>query len=262
MAIWFITLSVFSKSALTGGYLTEEDADRIKNLFHMLKKELNNRKALYKGINFLTRKSLGEKASAIVLVIDNYGAFRQKTKEAFDETVQELLKTGESVGIYLILTGGGVNPSDIPSKVHEACKTVLCLTLPDRMNYSQSLRTLRCEVYPAEGIAGRGVGFLNGELLEFQTGLFFPGNDYERGLEIEGFISRKNTGYGDTRAKRVPFIPAKPLLSDLFAAAGEVLPDEGGKGRELAAGYRTDSGELFTIPLDKRDVRKAGRQVL
>ncbi len=244
-------LSVFRDSALSGGYLTEEDTDRIKNLFFMLKKEQNSRKALYKGINFLTRRSLGEKVSAIVLVIDNYGAFRQKTKEAFDETVQELLKTGESVGIYLILTGGGVNPSDIPSKVHEACKTVLCLTLPDRMNYSQSLRILRCVVYPVEGIAGRGIGFLDGELLEFQTGLFFPGNDYERGLEIEAFIRAKNLEYGEIRAKRVPFVPAKPVLSDLLSEAKKPGPDEGKGGRELAVGYRTDSGELFTIPLDR-----------
>ncbi|HAV00656.1 MAG TPA: hypothetical protein DCW47_05625 [Lachnospiraceae bacterium] len=244
-------LSAFRESFLSGACLTEEDTDRIKNLFFMLKKEQSSRKALYKGINFLTRKSLGEKASAIVLVIDNYGAFRQKTKEAFDEIVQELLKTGESVGIYLILTGGGVNPSDIPSKVHEACKTVICLTLPDRMNYSQSLRTLRCEVYPVEGIAGRGIGFLDGELLEFQTGLFFPGNDYERGIGIEAFIREKNQEYGELRAKKVPFIPDKPVLSNLLSQAKELWKTEEKKNRELVCGYRTDSGELFTIPLDR-----------
>ncbi len=244
-------LSGFLESFLLGAYFTEEDEQGIRNLFYMLKKEMQRRKAEYKGINFAMRKELKEDIYAIVLLIDNYGAFRQKTREKYDESVQELLKNGEAYGIYLIITGGRVGPSDIPAKVHEICKSVICLSMTDRMNYSQSLRLLRCEVYPDEGCAGRGIAIVGPELLEFQTAICFLGNEYERRRKLKTLIEDKNKEYAKDRARPVPVIPSKPVLADILDAVtrDKELTLEAGKGR-LPIGYKNESGEILFIPFD------------
>ncbi len=245
-------LSGYSESLLLGACLTEEDIPRIDSLFYMLKKEMARRRADFKGINFAMKRELKEAIGAKVLVIDNYGAFRQKTGEKHDEEIQELLKNGEAYGIYLILTGNRIGPSDIPSKVHEIIRSVVCLSMNDRMDYSQSLRVLHCETYPDEGVPGRGIGFNGTELLEFQTGLSFLGNDYERRLCIGELISGLNVGYAGARAKQVPFIPRKPVLSDLLGTVSEdqALISEAQNG-SLPIGYMVKSGEALMMPFCK-----------
>ncbi len=244
-------LSTFKESLLVGACFTEEDSGSIKNLFYMLKKEMQRRKTLFCGINFASALSLPEKVPAIVLIIDNYGTFRQKTKEGFDGDIQELAKSGEAYGIYLILTGGQIGPSDIPGRIHELVKTVICLSLPDRMNYSQSLRVLRCEVFPEEGIAGRGIAFMDGELLEFQTGLSYLTDEYSRNIRLKELIAKRNEDYKGHRAKKVPVVPAKPVFSDLARAFFEDEELAGKRDHILPAGFMLSGGEPFVLPLNR-----------
>ncbi|MCR4657069.1 MAG: FHA domain-containing protein [Lachnospiraceae bacterium] len=245
-------LSGFSESLLLGAYFTEEDEQGICNLFYMLRKEVQKRKAEYKGINFAMKKELLEDVCAIALLIDNYGAFRQKTKEKYDESVQELLKNGEAYGIYIIITGDRVTPSDVPARVHDVCKSVICLSMTDRMNYSQSLRVLRCEVYPDEGLAGRGIAIVGSELLEFQTAVAFLGNEYDRRRKLRQLIEDKNNEYAGGRARPVPIIPSKPVLADMINTMimDKGLAAEAEKGK-LPVGYKKESGELLLVPFDK-----------
>ncbi|MBR2275270.1 MAG: FHA domain-containing protein [Lachnospiraceae bacterium] len=239
-------LRVFDRSSLSGAYLTEEDGDRIENLFIMLKKELGRRKKEYGGISFSIRQEIDPKGLfRIVLIIDNFGAFRARTKEKYDEVIRELLKNGEAYGLTLILSAGQISPSDLPARVHETVKTVICLAFSDRMQYAQAFRLVRNEIYPDERVRGRGLAFVGTELLEFQAGLPCPGNDYERQLYLQEAIDERNREYQGKSVRPVPFIPKHADLRDLVKAAeGEgfsFLEDT----RVLPAGFQVKGGEVW-----------------
>ncbi|MCR5788530.1 MAG: FHA domain-containing protein [Lachnospiraceae bacterium] len=238
-------LSSLRNSRLTGGYLTEEDKERTGFLFHMLQKEMKRRKKDFAGVNFATKKQTDKKYPAIVLFIDQYGAFRQRTGERYDAVTEEILKNGETYGIYCFLTGLQLGPSDIPQRVRELCKTVLCLSMTDRMQAAQAFLTTRLDLRIEEGPPGRGMGFVDQELLAFQTGLCFPGNEIARRQFLESFIEKQNELFPGEHAETVPTIPDKPQLSDLMKACRREAEDG---IPMLPVGYCLKSGELFCLP--------------
>ena len=241
-------LSCFSDSMLVGCYITEDTQDRLKNLFHMLMELMNERRTAWSGIGFAQRLSLNAPTEpAVVLVIDNYGNFREKTDQKFDREMLELIKFGETYGIFIVLSGTAIGNSDIPSRLFENCRTGICLRLNDKYQYSDCLREIRIPIFPADGIKGRGLARINGEILEFQAGLCHMGSDHERSGWIQAQIEKLNVRYSGMCAVRVPYIPEDPGIADL----GICTVDRADWKDGIPLGYETESGKPWVLPLEE-----------
>ncbi|MBQ7563169.1 MAG: FHA domain-containing protein [Lachnospiraceae bacterium] len=254
-------LSAFRESRLSGAWLTEEEEEKTENLFILLAKEMLRRKSEFEGVSFQVKRSMGEgTTNRIMLVIDNFGAFRVKTRERFDGPIRELLKNGEAYGITLVLTAGGLSASDLPARVHEGIKTVICLSFSDRMQYAQALRAVRCEVFPDDRVRGRGLAFVGSELLEFQTGLICKGNDYERQVFLRDRIKKRNAECLGACARPVPFIPKHADLNDLIRAARAEGFSFTQEAQVLPAGFQVRGGEVWYVPLEGSCFLVSGRK--
>lgn len=251
-------LTGFKESALSGGVFTEEEQKHLPRLFYMLDELLLERKRLLEGGSFTQyqnkNKSLGEKAAlpAILIIIDNYGSFREKTGGSFDANIQELSKVGENYGIYLILTASGIGSSELPNRLFENCRSGICLTMNDKYQYCEVLRTSMLKLRLPENIKGRGMAWIDGEILEFQSALCMESeNDFERMEKLTKIVRQKNQSYEGSRAKQVPCIPDRPMLSEFLEAWKNTACQ---KQWRLPAGYEERSGKIFTLPI--QDIRR------
>ncbi|MCR5109036.1 MAG: AAA family ATPase [Lachnospiraceae bacterium] len=239
-------LSVFEDSDIVGGYIGDE-VDKVRNLFGLIRRIMNERKRAFKGISYRTLLDENRAPAMILLVIDNYGGFRQAAKEAYDTAVYDLIKNGNTYGIYMIITGNQIGMSDIPSKIHEGIKSVICLEMNDRMQYLQALRVSRISIYPKEDIRGRGIAYADNEYLEIQTALCSSYTGAMANEGIRSLIGERNSACKGKRAIRIPYVPKKALFGDYL---GRLL-EEGIKKASLPLGYDTASGELVYINYKK-----------
>ena len=249
-------LSCFRDSSLVGGYITGENEDRLKNLFCLLAEHIRKRRSGFDGVAYARRLECGDaNEPAIMLVIDNYGAFREKTDLRYDRDMQEIIKSGESYGIYAVLTGASIGTADIPARLFENCRTGICLKLNDKYQYSECLRELRLPLLPDEGIAGRGLARIEGDILEFQTGLCCQGNDNERSKWIQLRMREINAAFPGSAAEEVPYVPDEPRVCDL----DRYFKSVSGTG-SILFGYDLGSGRPWYLPYDEvKIVLIAGR---
>ena len=141
-------------------------------------------------------------------MIDNYANFREKTNSQFDDDMIRLSREGVGYGIFLVLSSGGFGASEIPSRVADNIRTVLSLEMGDKFKYAEVLRTTRTEVVPETDVKGRGLAYVNGTILEFQTALAMQAADAYARSEIieEGCLMMKNAWTGEN-AREIPVIP-------------------------------------------------------
>lgn len=249
-------LSCFRNSAAVGAYICEEDAARLKNLFCMLNEIMTERRSRLTGVNFaqcVEEEDLKE--PAILLVIDNYGGFREKTNLEYDKDMLELIKFGETYGIFAVLTGTVIGNGDIPSRLFENCRTGISLRQNDIYQYAECLREMRIPILP-DNVRGRGLAHINGHILEFQTAVCCEGSDSERNRFVKARIEELN-GFCVGEAMKVPYIPDDPMIDDLDAAlSGCGILNEG-----LPIGYEAISGKPFFLrPEEGSCIVIAGRE--
>ena len=246
-------MAAFEKAPHTGGIAFEGEDERIAKLFHMMEEILAERKKLMRGGNYSQYVQVhGVTLPAILLVIDNVSAFREKTEEKYDQMLITLSKEGVSHGIFLVVTAGGFSMSELPGRIAENMKTVIALEMPDKYAYADVLHTMRIDVLPEIGVKGRGLAFSEeGQLLEFQTALAMEAEDDYQRMERIGEISERMAAvWTGKRARPIPQIPEKPVWAQ-FAQLDDVI-DAAGTGCFLPVGYDEASAGVYSIPL--RDI--------
>ncbi|MCR4807744.1 MAG: hypothetical protein K5857_08715 [Lachnospiraceae bacterium] len=222
-------LSCLRDSNVVGDYIGEEDEDKLKNLFYMLEETAAAR-----------RKDRDAEHTPILLLIDNYGRFREKTECSYDRQMTDLIKFGEAVRIYVAMTAGAIGSNDIPARLFENCKTGISLRMNDKYQYSECLRQVRLPILP-DDVKGRGLAHIEGQILEFQTALSFPGDDRQRMEQIRKMIRELNEGYPYKHAPYVPYIPKEPTVADLEKCT------QGHLHEGIPIGYEADSGKPLYI---------------
>ena len=90
----------------------------------------------------------GVSLPAIILVIDQYSAFREKTANAYDDLLIQLSRDGASYGIYLLISSAGFGPAEIPSRIGDNIRTVICLEMGDKFQYSEAMHISHLDVLP------------------------------------------------------------------------------------------------------------------
>ena len=243
-------MSAFESAPHFGGIMYENDDDKIAKFFNMMDDILEERKKIFHGGNYREFVRVnGVTLPAIFILIDNYGAFKLKTEERYEEALLRLSKEGISNGIYLIASGGGFNSNEISSRIGENFSTVLTLALKDKFEYQELLHTMQIDVLPEQGIRGRGLAYYGTRILEYQAALALEAdNDYERIERIKDVCRSMAESWQGKKAKRVPVIPDKPVWDEFVSLQEyEELSED---PTRLPVGYDAANASVYGIPLD------------
>ena len=101
-------MSAFEGLAHVGGVMYESDDEKIAKFFNMIERILNDRKKVFRGGNYSQYVQVhGVVYPAIIIVIDNFSAFMEKTGGKYEKIIIQLSKEGVGHGIFFLITAGG-----------------------------------------------------------------------------------------------------------------------------------------------------------
>ncbi len=209
-------MQAFEKYPHTGAIMYENDMERIDKFFYMLGQMLAERKKAVGGGNFgQFINANGNVLPAVVIAIDNYSNFREKTDDKYEKIIWELSRDGAGFGIFLAISAGGFGSVEIQNKIGENIRNVFTLDLGDKMKYGEVLHVIHLDVVPTNNIKGRGLAVYADTILEYQTVLALEAaDDYSRSEGIKAIGEKMAKAYQGAPARRVLEIPEKPTWTD------------------------------------------------
>lgn len=241
------SMSAFENAPQFGGVMYEDDQEKISKFVNMLNSIMAERKQILKGGNFKQYiETNGPVLPAIVLLIDNYGTFKEKTEEAYDEFMVRVSKEGNSLGIYMVVTGQSYSFADVTGRVGENIETVYCLEYPEWFSYVEFLHTPHFDVLPENGIKGRGIAKIEEKILEYQVALALEAdNDYQRIEKIEDVCLDMKEHWNGAPARGIPTIPEKPVWSEFVKLLSYEKQNQ--ERDRIAVGYNQSSADVFSL---------------
>ncbi|MDD3279892.1 MAG: type VII secretion protein EssC [Lachnospiraceae bacterium] len=242
-------LAPFLEAPQVGGIIFENEEDRIGKFFYMMRSLIEERKEILRGGNYSQFvRAYGTKLPAIMIVIDNIANFREKTGSIYDDELLKISREGVGYGIYLLISSAGFGLTEIPNRIGDNIRNVICLEMGDKYKYMDALHTTRIPILPEADVKGRGIVYHDGALLEFQTGLSLEAeDDFERCRKLESFSKELRTVYEGADARKIPEIPEHPQLSDIENR----LEYQQALEREdlLPFAFRREDASIYSIPL-------------
>lgn len=196
------TLRAFAKSPHVGDVVLSFEAEKISNLFKMLKKEVDGRKKMfadYGGDYASYLLSTGKSIPSIVVAINNYAAFTEMYQEK-EEAVSYLAREGTKYGIYFILTAPGTGV--IRFRLLQNFKQVFVMQLNDESDYATVLGKTD-GLYPSK-FKGRGMVKLDG-LYEFQIAHIT--DDKVPFSFIQNHCTQAHSQWSGYTAPKIPILP-------------------------------------------------------
>lgn len=244
-------LTPFEHAPHCGGVVLEGEEDKLSKLLRFLRGELSRRKQRIRGGSFGQYLSLhGPVLPAILLALDGYSNFQEKTERQYEDVLQELARTGESYGIFLMISCAGYGAAELGNRIADNMRQSITLEMSDKYHYADALRVSRFDVIPEPNIKGRGLALVDGQVLEYQTALACQAdNDYSRSQEIVRVCEQMRQVWTGVRAQPIPVIPDKPTWQQFSQLQSyEELVHE---GRYLPAAYRQEDASLWSVDLDR-----------
>lgn len=243
-------LSPFEGLPHTGGVVYEGETEKLEKLFLLLARTLKKRKAQFRGGSFLQYISAhGNVAPAVLVVLDGYANFREKTGNIYEEKILELARDGAGLGIFLCISAGGFGTGEIQAKIGDKLRQVLCLEMDSKYSYGDCLRTMHFDVLPENGVRGRGLAICEENVLEFQTALAAVGDDYQRGEEIRSRCEHIASLWQGKTAERIPEIPENPVWEQY--AKNTEYADLIQSDRYVPLGYHKKDAAFYAVDLSK-----------
>lgn len=246
-------LQPFETFPHTGAVIYENEEEKTDKFFYMLSQMLIERKKSIGGGNFgQFVNANGHLFPAVIIAIDNYSNFREKTDDKYEQIIWELSRDGASFGIFFAITAGGFGSVEIQNKIGENIRNVIALDLGDKIKFSEVLRAMHLNILPTGNIKGRGLAAYGDAFLEFQTALAVETeDDYSRSQAISKIGNDMRAEYNGRPAKKIPEIPEKPTWIELcsneeyqeLVAQRDCLPFAYVK--ETASIYSVDLRETF-----------------
>lgn len=244
-------LSAFEEMPQVGGVIYENEDDRLAKFFDMISGILEERKQLFKGGDYSQYVRVnGVIVPAIIIVIDGYANFRAKTNNKYDDFILQLSKDGVGVGIFMIMSAGGFNSLEIPPRIGDNFRTVICLEMSDKYQYADAMRTTHIDTLPEVNVKGRGIAKIDDRILEFQTALAFQTeDDFKRMEDIRELGKQISDNWQGKKAKPIPQIPERPIWSEyeVLEDVTEMLSSD----RMLPVGYNFKNASIYGINLSR-----------
>lgn len=204
-----------------GAVISAEESERVVRLLRQLRATIDERAERYAKAQastieeYRTRSGRREEAR-ILLLVDNFGAFRQAYEIGpmgrWFETFQSIAGDGRSVGVHIVLSAD--RPGAVPSSLNSAIQRRLVLRLTSDMDYT--VLNTADDVLTAASPPGRGIM----DECEVQVGVL--GGDPNVAKQAAE-IDRLGAAMERAGVQRVPRIAS---LSDRIVPAE--MPDQAG----------------------------------
>lgn len=219
-------LEPFSGLSHVGDVVFDTQLDKTEKLFILLTNMIEERKKLFQGGSYAQFiKANGQVVPYILLMIDNYASFREKTDNKYESNLLALSREGMNYGLYLVISAGGFGAGELQNRIADNFHSVVCLEMGDKFKYSEVLRTPHLDVLPENNIKGRGLANIGGRTLEFQTALAIQAaDDYARAEKLRVCFSEMNRVWNGPCAKHIPTIPENPTWSDFLQSLEADFP--------------------------------------
>ena len=170
------------------GYVGNDNEQETESILRTVQGIIAQRQALFAEhncTNYVSYLAIPEQKRKplpmVLLVLDNYAAFRERTHRCEDLLVQ-IVAAARACGIYLILTGN--SKSAIFYKVAEHIPNRVVLNMNDSGSYRDILN-VPIPVQP-ENIRGRGLAVQNKKVLEIQIAVpFDPEDEAARRMQMQ-----------------------------------------------------------------------------
>lgn len=242
-------LAPFETAPHVGGVIFDNQEEKTARFIHMLIQMMDERKKLLQGGNYSQYvRAVGIKLPAVLIVVDNFSAFREKTKNKYDDVILRLAREGVGYGMFLVITAAGFGMAEIPSRIGDNIRTVLSLEQADKFKYMEVLRMTRLHILPETDVRGRGLAVVDGRVLEFQTALSLPAeDDFERVQALEAYCREMDSHWEGRGAALIPEIPKTPTLGMLAEqdSYGQAAADHS----LLPFGYRMEDASVYSMDL-------------
>ena len=200
-------LKIFDGLSHVGGVVCASEDEKLKNLFKLLRTEMEERKERLISVgvsSFAAYREAGRKdLPQIVLIIDNLTALKELYFQDDDELLN-LCREGISVGISIVIANA--QTAGIGYKYLSNFSARIATFCNDSNEYSSLFEHCSQRL---DNIPGRCLVEIEKEHLECQCYLAFSGEkEYERADQIREYIARTNAASRDMAARRIPLIPA------------------------------------------------------
>lgn len=237
-------LRAFEQMPHVGMTAVEGEEEKARRILKALDKRLADRKHIFQGGSYL-RSGRDRSLPLLLLVVDNYPAFREETSGKYDTIFQRLAKEGEKMGLLLLVSGTGISSSELPFSLAAFFKSRICLEQKENYDYVQVLGSLHMPDIQAGGRPGKGIGWCQDKLLEFQSALCIPDqDDYSRTQWIQD-AGKKLSRICKNRAMPVKIIPdrldEKTVIEELVESPSDQPC--------IMAGFLDEDAEAFKVPL-------------
>lgn len=211
------TLGYFSELPHCGGVIFADDEKKVDYTLNALLDLMEQRKLLFSDKNVGSYESYisaaKEKLPAVLLILDNYSAFKERFFR-LEDTIVKLASDGKTYGIFLVITGN--SKGAVYYRVTEHVSNLLTLRLNDSLHYREVLNT--SVSLDIDNIKGRGLTVV-GDVVEFQTALVVKtNNEAERITYIRKQIAKMNLLWKGKKATLV-ILPDSPNCVNLVKPA-------------------------------------------
>lgn len=202
-----MVLKNFERLNHVGGVVIASEDEKLKNLFKLLRSEMEARKEkmLSVGVSsFAAYKEAGKTdIPQIILMIDNLTALKELYFQDDDELLS-LCREGLSVGISVVIANAQTAGIGYKYLSNFSCR--IAMFCNDSGEYGSLFDHCRERI---EDIHGRSIVEIDKIHLECQMYLAFEGEkEIQRVAEIRTFISRANENNRGACARMIPLIPA------------------------------------------------------
>ena len=210
------TLKAYENAPAVGGVVTSSDAEKVNNLFKLLRKEFDSRRQLFAdfGGAYSSYIKSGQKSVPnIVVLINNYVGFSEQF-ETLEETFGLLTRDGTKYGIYFVVS---LNTSNaMRYRYIQNFKQVCTMQLNDSTEYS--LVVGRTDGLIPSKFKGRGLVLLD-KVYEFQTAICADVDDQ---YEYIRAYCKEQAENSNSFAKRIPVLPDFVKCEDVADSIGSI----------------------------------------
>ncbi len=219
-----MTLKTFEPLRHVGGVVLPDEDEKLKNLFKLLNREIEQRKKKLLSIGVSSFQAYQEGGYGdmpqIMVLLDGFAAFHELYGETYEPDLQHICRDGLAYGISVIITN--TQTGGFGYKFLTFFSERFAFACNDPGEYSNVFAHCRMEL---PNVRGRLLCQASDTIMEAQAFLAFQGErEIERAASLRAFVEAANKLYSDERAAAIPAIPAR--LSRSYIAEHYAAPQE------------------------------------
>lgn len=194
-------LKAFENYNGVGAVITLSQKEKLDSFINYIAKEISLRREKLAAVSggFLEYNRDNDDMPAIIVVISNYGAFKESYGD-YESSIEMFTRDGQKLGIFFIVTG--LTSSDMKFRMMQNFRQSFALNLNDN-SYISVIGSTHGKL-PA---TGRGRGLMIGKddiVCEFQTAFLTNGDVYRYVTDSAAIVNEKWKGKRAFKIKTLP----------------------------------------------------------